>query len=146
MPWAVVLFLLPLVLIATVARRAIRVVRLLRNPEQLRSLFSDGFRAAIVDAGLDPDTVTLEEIQGSPELSGLAAADLRRALQSSILGFRPAGSRSSAPALRVRTGDRDPVLLPGPIDAPPGAPLRILALGVIAGLVALAIFFELARP
>ena len=99
MPWVLVLFLLPVALFALVAGRVIRLVRQFHDPEQLRSLLSDEARAAILEAGLEPDSISMQAIQENEQLSRLVAADLRRALRPLILGLRlrePGRSRDAA--------------------------------------------------
>ena len=161
MPWALLPFLIPVVLFAVAVRRMIRIGRLLRNPEQLRSLLSDETRAALLDAGLDPDSVDLQEIQESEELSNLIAADLRRVLRSLFLGGRLPDSLGSPDAAHPgdpHAGPRMPQwnagasdragqpVLPPPIDQPSDPRVRLVVALAIAGLIAAAIFVFGSQP
>lgn len=156
MPWVLILFLIPVVLFVVAARRMIRIGRLIRDPEQLRSLLSDETRAALRDAGFDPDSVDLQELQESEELSTLVAADLRRVLRSLFLGVPlpelPPGSGAahlpvdrkgvlSTPPRSTTTSDPSgqPVL-PPPIDQTPDPRIRIVVAVAIIALIAAAIF------
>ena len=143
MSWTLALFLLPLVVFAVVLRRVLRLALQLRDPQRLRELFSDEVRSALVDAGFDPDSVTPEDIQGSPELQRLVASDVRRVIHSLVFGLALPGSGRSADAARLRAA---PTLdgLPAPIEPPSGGGLRTaLALAVLAAIglaIALGVF------
>lgn len=162
MPWVLLFLLPPLLVFAVLARRVIRLGRQLRDPEQLRSLFSDGVRAALLEAGLDPDSVSIEEIQASEELARLVAADLQRVLRSSVLGLRLPQSRVSPQAAHRRMDDESALsmhrwstraskqaeqpFLPPPIDQPSSPGIRTVVVLVIVGLLAVAIFVGSSRP
>ncbi len=155
MPWVLVLFLLPLVLFSVVVSRVIRLGRQLQDPEQLRSLFSDDVRAALLEANLDPDSVSMQEIQESEELSRLVAADLRRVLGSLVLGLRLPESRVSPDAARLRQMHRwsteasrraGQPLRPQPIGQSSGPEGRAIVVLVIVGLIAVATFVASSQP
>jgi hypothetical protein len=156
MPWVLILFLIPLVLFVVAARRMIRIGRLIRDPEQLRSLLSDETRAALRDTGFDPDSVNLQELQESEELSNLVAADLRRLLRPLFLGLPLPGSPGAPDAAHLHldqkgdlrtpqwsAGDSDGAgqpVLPPPIDQPSDPRIRIVVALAIVGLIVVAIF------
>jgi hypothetical protein len=162
MPWILVLFLPPLVLFAVLVRRVVRIGRQLQDPERLRSLFSDELRAALREAGLDPDTVAMEEIQKSEELRRLLAADLRPVLRSIVLGLSlpEAGGGSDAVPRRLDHGSGPSThgwsprsssrpaqpMLPPPIDQPSGPGVRTVLVLAMVGLIALAIFVAGSQP
>lgn len=158
MPWVLVLLLLPLVLFVVFLRRVIPLARRLRDPEQLGRLLSEDVRAALRRAGLDPDSVSIQEIQKSEQLTRLVAADLRRVLLSVVLGLpqrEPTGSPRHMPdALPADEGDSGaqrwsigtprqagPLELPRPIEPSPVRGRRAVAVLAILGLLAIAIFF-----
>lgn len=139
MPWAVLLLLVPVVLFALTARRAIRAMALLRDPEKLRQLLSQETRDALARAGFDPDSLDLQALQKSPELARLVGADLQRALRDALLGRgvpMPAttpGIPEIAPASGSKQAGQP--LLPPPIDAPSHSHLGlrlVFLLGVLA--------------
>jgi hypothetical protein len=155
MPWVLLPLVIPLLIFAVLVRRVVRVGQQLRDPEQLRLLFSDEVRAALRQAGFDPDTIRMEEIQESEQLTRLVADDLRRALRGAVLGRGPAEThttpRTPGPEVRPAPGlahrgwggrgsDRTGQLgLPPPIDPRSGPPpIALLALAV-AALVAVAL-------
>jgi len=162
MPWVLIPFLLPLVLFAVVARRVIRVSRQFRDPNRLRSFLSDHVRAALLEAGFDPDSVTLEEIQESEELQRLVAGDLRRVLYSLILGRLVPGSGdlSGARHLTVGGGSDVPMhqwntqasmqagqpFIPPPIDQPSGSGIRAAVVLAIVASIAAAIYVASSQP
>ena len=163
MPWALVLFLLPLVLFTVFVRRVIRVGRQLRDPERLRSLFSDDVRAALREAGLDPDSVSMQEIQKSEALTRLIAADLRWVLRSVVLGLPlpQSGMSRDAPSLpmddrstlpthgwspRASGGRAAQPHLPPPIDQSSGPGIRTGVAFALLGLIAVAIFILYSQP
>ncbi|MEN8182632.1 MAG: hypothetical protein ABFS46_08865 [Myxococcota bacterium] len=154
MAWAFLVSLLSLVIFVVMLRRVIRVARMLRDPEQLRGLFSDEVRAALVEAGLDPDTVRLQEIQESPELARLVGDDLKRVLREAVLGigsgssasqrarslFRSGASAERASGLNGSSERMGQPFLPPPIDQASRGGFRAVALLVIAALVGVAVF------
>jgi hypothetical protein len=137
-------------------RRVVRASQQFRDPEQLRLLFSDDVRAALREAGFDPDTIRVEEIQESEELQRLVADDLRRALRGVLLGRLPSSAHAMrrSPGLGARqtpglapgswsglgSDASGQPLLPPPTDHRTGPPLRALLALAIAALVAAAIF------
>ena len=162
MTWVLVFFLLPVVLFSLVVFRVIRLVRRFHDPEQLRSLLSDEARAAILEAGLEPDSISMQAIQENEQLSRLVAADLRRALRPLILGLRlsqpgrsrdaaslPSGHDSAAPMYRSSTGAFTPArqpFLPAPIDQSSGSGRRAIVALAVVGLLAVAIFVASSQP
>jgi hypothetical protein len=153
MPWALLLFLVPLALFLVAARRLVRVMQQLRDPRRLAELLSEATRRALLEAGLDLDSIRLEELQKSEELSRLVGADLQRALRAAVLGGGLPETRRSVAALRPpaigepgvsalpsRFPESQPApFLPPPIDSPRGSGPRILLVLVIVGLSAAAI-------
>ena len=163
MSWIFLLFLIPLVLFMVVLGRVIRVARTLRHPERLRSLLSEHVHAAILEAGLDPDPFSMEEIQESEELKSLVAADLRRVIRSLFLGrprhesdVSPAADRfrvhrdSDIPLQRWRShpvsGQSGQSFIPPPIDHASGSGMRVMVVLVIIGLTAAAVFVVSSQP
>ena len=154
MPWILILFLLPLVLFSVFVRRAIRVARQIRDPEQLRSLLSDETREALLEADLDPDSFSMQEVRKSEELTRLIASDLRRALRSVVLGLPIRVSEASPDTTRLgldhnsefsmhrwrtrtsRRAGHPP--LPPPIGQTSGPGMRVLAVLAIVGAIAVA--------
>jgi hypothetical protein len=137
-------------------RRAIRVARQIRDPEQLRSLFSNDTRAALLEAGFDPDSVSMQEIQESEELARLIASDLRRVLRSVVLGLPVRVSEVSPDTARLRLNKSSDLSmhrwstrtprwdghppLPPPIDQTSGFGMRVVVVLVIVGIIAAAFF------
>ena len=137
MPWALLLFALPLVFFSLMVHRVVRLGRLLRDPVRLRSLLSEEVRAALVEAGFDPDAVDLKEIQKSPELARLVAEDLRRLLRFSLLGLplrtaRAAPARPSGAAPSSAPPPGLPWLRPPPLHEPSGAGPRTASASALA--------------
>lgn len=152
MQWLVLLLaLLPLALFALFVRRVMRVVQRLRDPEQLRSLLSEEVRAALLEAGIDPDSVSVAEIQKSEKLRRIIAPDLNRAFRSALLGRSLPESRVFRGTSRLPTGhDSGPASprwshraashveqpqLPPPIDPPSGPGARVVVALVVAALI-----------
>ena len=149
MSWALLLFLLPLVLFTVIVLRVIRASQQFRNPEHRRSFLSGRVKAVLLEAGIDPNSLTKEDIKESEEVRNLIAADLRRVLFSVIFGrFSPEpGVSPDAAQLRMDHGSNVPMRLwrppvstqgdqpfvPPPIDQPSGSAIRaVLVLAIIA--------------
>ena len=148
MHWAVfAVLLIPPLLLALRARRVIAAMRQLRDPEQLRRLLSEDVRAALRAADVDPDSLSLEDIQQSERVGRLVGHDLRRVVRDALLGgwVSPGGAATPA-ALGTHTSLPSPETLrppglPPPIDRPSGSGARAgIALAMVAALGA-AVFY-----
>lgn len=156
MPWVLLPLVIPLLIFAVLVRRVVRVGRRLNDPEQLRLLLSDEVRAALLQAGFDPDSIRMEEIQESEQLQRLVANDLRRALRRAVMGLDRADARTTpgTPGAGVwptagsaprgwdgRSSDRaGQPRLPPPIDQRSGPPPAALLALAMAVLIAVALF------
>lgn len=137
----VALFCPPFLFSFVVVVRLIRVIRAFQDPARLRSLLSARSRAALAEAGLDPDAVTLQEIQAVPELQEVVGQELRTVLRSAMLGGAPPRPDTAAVA-PVHTA-ASLAGLPEPIDSPAGGrrlgvvlALALVGLGALAFVLA----------
>jgi hypothetical protein len=143
MHWALLLFLLPAVAVVVAMRRAVRIARVLRQPAAVGSLLSPRVRAALSEAGLNPDALDAERLRSNEKLAQLVAGDLRRALGSAIFGVRrhspefsdtvtaPTAVPIAAPGLLASRDPSRPLGLPPPIDlVSRGRPRTITVLAI----------------
>lgn len=96
MPWSLLVLAIPFVVFALVFRRVVGVIQLFQDPDALRGLLSEPVRAAIREAGLDPDTIEMEDLEGREELAQRIAADLKPQLYSRVFGFHRPGAKSGS--------------------------------------------------
>jgi hypothetical protein len=141
-----IVFLLPLVLVAIIAVRARRFARLIQEPEKLAEMLSEGTRRALVDAGIDPAHMTIEQIQNDPELLKLVQSDLRKAMLGTLVGTYTDPTRRSTRSPRVpltypRAGETSGPSLPPPIDArgTSGSRFRVVLAVILAVALAAAL-------
>lgn len=145
MSWELLIVLVPFVLFFVVLRRVIRVVQTFRNPEKLRALLSPQVRQALLDGGVDPDAVTMQELQDDPKLLGIVSKDIQAALRREVVGGVFGGRSRSDASYRPPSLGFDSER-PPPIDAGGGiGPRVVLVLVGVALLAGIAFFLGLGR-
>jgi hypothetical protein len=144
-------FIVPLVVIAVVVHRIRGIARMVQDPEQLAGLLSPAVRDALIDAGIDPTTISLADLETNEELKEMVSGDLRAAIMRRLTRLTPLGAAdsdamSNRPSLSLPSAPGGGHLdLPPPIDGRRTSDGRrgwILAIVVGGAVAALAMYWR----
>jgi cell division protein FtsB len=143
-----IMLAIPVLFIFLFVRRAKRLIRVMQNPEQLGQLLSQSVRAALAEAGLDPDRLELaqlRQLEDGPALQQRIRSELhvvfKRLLSARAGDLLPSTVGASPMVAPVSLSGTAAVMnRPLPIDhaSRRRSPVPVVAIAVIAAAVAVA--------
>ena len=144
-----IMLAIPVLFIFLFVRRAKRLIRVMQNPEQLGQLLSQSVRAALAEAGLDPDRLELaqlRQLEDDPALQQRIRSELhvvfKRLLSARAGDLLPSTVGASPMVAPVSLSGTAAVMnRPLPIDhaSRRRSPVPVVAIAVIAAAVAVAL-------